>query len=587
MKKAHIGAAALNENTPSKEASEALKSPEVHLLFTSPEYLLQNQGMKKLYVDEECRACVFSVLVDEAHVVHEWAEEFRKDYRELRTLQIILGDNVPWWALSATFTNEIFKKVYEALNFGSTRPFWGIDVGIDRPNLAQHIWPISDASTYRSLIQFIPKGAKTPAAILKTIMFFRSVRATRDACYAIRALFPPHLYNCIQPFSALNEESTKAQWLADLRDGCVRVLCCTIAAGMGCDIPDIEVSVIYGIDSFVSFVQKGGRAGRDGRIEAKMVWLMEGWMIDDEVGGKQAQDRWEKVDPMASGYVRCQMEGTCLRKFMNQALRPDPKTLDLLGFRQDNHGPSASWTVRDENVRPELGKCCSSRSCHMQTSGQNTDSTTDTVAEEQSTDSRHHLILNLLKHETSAAEDILGPPPGRGGIQCSEEDKEAFCDTLKQWRTTRWKLIRTSFPMLSEDWVLGRHNLYKLVDSIRRVLNTSEDKIDRCWIWVLIDTVADDATVDELSSVIRQFRLEFLSKRGGRKRPPRKQRKVSAPNSPRHQPDSTLGMSMQDSHLSPSCPQPRHHGPGETYSWDEPNQAEGPLVTVEVSYTSV
>ena len=40
---------------------------------------------------------------------------------------------------------------------------------------------------------------------------------------------------------------------------------------MGCDIPDIAVVVIYGVDTFVSFVQKGGRAGRDGKIEAKMV----------------------------------------------------------------------------------------------------------------------------------------------------------------------------------------------------------------------------------------------------------------------------------------------------------------------------
>ena len=48
-----------------------------------------------LYVDEECRARVFGGLgVDEVHVVHEWAEGFQKDYREPRTLQIILGDNV-------------------------------------------------------------------------------------------------------------------------------------------------------------------------------------------------------------------------------------------------------------------------------------------------------------------------------------------------------------------------------------------------------------------------------------------------------------------------------------------------------------
>ena len=541
MKKAGIKAAALNENTPPKEAAEVLKSPSVHLLLTSPEYLLDNQRMKKLYVDEEHRARVFGVLVDEAHVAHEWGQGFRKSYRELRTLQIILGDNFPWWALSATFTNEIFKNIYKALNFGSTHPFWGIDVGIDRPNLAQYIWPISTASMYYSLMQFIPQGVETPSEIPKTIMFFRTVPATRNACGAIRTLLPPHLRSYIQPFSASNEESTKAQRLSDLRDGRVRVLCCTVAAGMGCDIPDIAVAVIYGVDTFVSFVQKGGRAGRDGKIEAKMVWLVEDWMIDD-VGGKQGEERRKKADPMAREYIRCQKVGTCLRKFMNKALRPDPKTLDLAGFGQDNHGPSASWTIRDEDVRPEAGKCCSSRSCLVQGSGSDTGNKTDPKF-----DPRHRLILDFLKHKTSAAEEILGPPPGRGGIQCSAAEKEAFRNTLKQWRTDRWRLIRKSLPMLSEEWVLGWHNLDKLVDSIRRVLSTPEDKIDRRWIRALINTVADDATVDDLSSAIRHFRSDFLSRRGGRKRPPRKKLRVSASNSPHHQQDSTVGMFTQDS----------------------------------------
>ena len=58
-----------------------------------------------------------------------------------------------------------------------------------------------------------------------------------------------------------------------------------VAAGMGCDIPDIEVAVVYGVELFVSFVQKRGRAGRDGRIKAKMIWLVEDWMFEDTVRG--------------------------------------------------------------------------------------------------------------------------------------------------------------------------------------------------------------------------------------------------------------------------------------------------------------
>ena len=221
--------------------------------------LLRNPYLKKFYANEEARTRVLGVLVDEAHVIHEWAESFREDYKELKTLRVILGNNVSWWALSATLTNVIFKTVYETLSFGTSRPFWGIDVGTERPNLAQYVCPMgSAASTYLPLIPFIPAGAQTGEDIPKTIIFFHSVSETRDACFAIRALLPSHLHPSIQPFAAPDEEDTKEKRLQDLRDGRIRVLCCTIAAGMGCDIPDIAVAVIYGVDSFVSFVQKGG-----------------------------------------------------------------------------------------------------------------------------------------------------------------------------------------------------------------------------------------------------------------------------------------------------------------------------------------
>lgn len=499
MKKANIRAAALNEDTPRKDATEALNPTKgAHLLFASPEYLLRNPYLKKLYADEGGRMRVLGVLVDEGHVVSEWANSFRTDYKELKTLRVILGNNVPWWALSATFTSEIFEAVYRTLSFGTSRPFWGIDVGTERPNLAQYVRPMgSAASTYLPLVPFIPAGAQTGDDIPKTIMFFRSVSETRDACFALRALLPSHLHPSIQPFAAPDEETTKEERLRDLRDGRVRVLCCTIAAGMGCDIPDIAVAVIYGVDSFVSFVQKGGRAGRDGKVGAKMVWLVEDWLFEDEdeVGGKRAEERRAKVDPLASEYIDCQRAGGCLREFMRQTFRPDPKEMKLPGFDGDTHGLEVSWeAVEGEEAQPEAGKCCSSSSCRAPGSGLNAGNLTD--VEKAAAKSRHNLILKVLKSETSAAEDVLGPPPGRTGILCSKGERGNFQATLEEWRDSHWESIRDTDPALNSGWVLGEYNLKRLVDHIRLVVHTDREKIDRTWIRALIDTTADDLAID-------------------------------------------------------------------------------------------
>ena len=529
MKKAHIKAEALNENTSQKDVLMALHPDRgAHLIFASPEYLLRSPRMKKLYADEEARTHILGVLVDEAHVIHEWAESFCKDYSELKTLRVILGNDIPWWALSATFTNKIFKTVYETLSFGTSRPFWGIDVGTEWPNLAQHVWPMeSTAASYLSLIPFIPSHAEAKDDIPKTIIFFRSVSETRDACLAIRALLPSHLHPSVQPFAAPDEENTKEQRLKGLMEGEIRVLCCTITAGMGCDIPDIEVVVVYGVDLFVSFVQKGGRAGRDGKAGAKMVWLVEDWMFEDGGGGKRVEERRAKVDPMTSEYIHRQRAGSCLREFTRQVFRPKPGELGLLGFDGRNaSGFATSWIVKEEETRPEPGNCCSASSCRAPGSGLNA----GFLAEEDKAvaKSRHHLILKVLKHETSTAEGILGPPPGRGGTRCPKEEKALFHAALEEWRDDYWESICGENPMLSRAWVLGEGSIKRLVDQLRLIINMEKEKIDKKWIRALIDTTASDEAIDNLSAMIQHFHGGFFARHKQRKRlKPSKQRKIS------------------------------------------------------------
>jgi superfamily II DNA helicase RecQ len=220
MKKAHIEAVALNENTPQGEVSKALNSKKVHIILSSPEYFLHRPYLKEFNSKEKNRARIFGVLVDEAHVIHEWADNFRTDYKELKSLRIILGNNIPRWALSATFTKEIFRTVYKTLTFRTSRPFWGINAGVEPQNLTQYVYPMnSAASTYCSLIQFIPEGAQAMSDVPKTIIFFRTIQETRDACSAIKVLLPNNLHQCIQPFAASDDEETKAEHLDGLRDG--------------------------------------------------------------------------------------------------------------------------------------------------------------------------------------------------------------------------------------------------------------------------------------------------------------------------------------------------------------------------------
>ncbi|KAJ7319128.1 P-loop containing nucleoside triphosphate hydrolase protein, partial [Mycena albidolilacea] len=62
--------------------------------------------------------------------------------------------------------------------------------------------------------------------------------------------------------AALSKEYRKKA-MEKFKEGTVRILVCTDAAGMGCNIPDIDVVVQWKLPSSVSvFVQRAGRAAR-------------------------------------------------------------------------------------------------------------------------------------------------------------------------------------------------------------------------------------------------------------------------------------------------------------------------------------
>jgi len=78
-----------------------------------------------------------AIIIDEAHAAHlieDWGDEFRVKFRELDRLRAYTAMSVPFLACSATASTKTFCIIWDELAFGC-RPFWGMDVGCERPNL--------------------------------------------------------------------------------------------------------------------------------------------------------------------------------------------------------------------------------------------------------------------------------------------------------------------------------------------------------------------------------------------------------------------------------------------------------------------
>ncbi|EJF56047.1 hypothetical protein DICSQDRAFT_72224, partial [Dichomitus squalens LYAD-421 SS1] len=92
-----------------------------------------------LFRHEDFRRLLVALVVDKAHVIAQWSETFRRDYGELSQLRILTGTDIPWGLVSAMFPTQVFNLCFKSVCMGENRPFWGLDLGTDRPNLLQII----------------------------------------------------------------------------------------------------------------------------------------------------------------------------------------------------------------------------------------------------------------------------------------------------------------------------------------------------------------------------------------------------------------------------------------------------------------
>ncbi|KAG7087024.1 hypothetical protein E1B28_013003 [Marasmius oreades] len=180
--------------------------------------------------------------------------------------------------LSATLPTWVRRDVISKLQMKSTE-ITSIDVGNDRKNVSLIVQPIHNTlSSFIDLDFVVPQGVQEASSIPKTFIYYDSVMGGVQMEKYLNGLLPEELWenSIIRLYSAAFSDEYKAQVMQDFKEGRVRVLICTDAAGMGCNIPDIEVVVQWKIPATLSsFVQHAGWAVRSPGIKGRAILLVE------------------------------------------------------------------------------------------------------------------------------------------------------------------------------------------------------------------------------------------------------------------------------------------------------------------------
>ena len=299
-----IAATFLNSSIDSDASASRLAGLDrgaFHLLYVAPERLAVPGFLERMR-DWNLR----HIAVDEAHCVSEWGHDFRPDYRRLTALREAFPQ-VPVLALTATATERVREDIERYLALRSPQRFVG---SFNRPNLRYSVFEKHDAVT--QLVAFASARSHESG-----IVYVSSRNAASDLAVKLsQAGIEARPYHA--GLTPLQRSRNQELFIRDE----IRVICATIAFGMGIDKSNVRYVVHYDVPkNLEGYYQETGRAGRDG-LPSDCVLFFN--------GADAAKQRYF-IRQMPNLAERNQSE-RLLRKMLDYAAIPDCRRTFLLAY---------------------------------------------------------------------------------------------------------------------------------------------------------------------------------------------------------------------------------------------------------------
>ena len=298
-----IGIKAVNTSTSLDEYNSRLLLSELHryegredepkLIYITPEKFAKSPGLKSALQSLVSRGLLSRFVIDEAHCMSQWGHDFRPDYLALSQLRTLFP-SVPIMALTATANEEVVRDSIRSI--GMRNPFVHKQ-SFNRVNLTYSVRKKEAKSIISDIAAIVDDRSQQTG-----IIYCLSKKDTEDVCKRLKEEIP-RLKGKVTFYHAGVEASERERRQRLWSSGDIKVICATIAFGMGINKPDVKYVIHYSIPkSLTNYYQESGRAGRDGNNADCIIFY-------------QSKDKHTLIQMMAKGRDERGGQGRSVQNF--------------------------------------------------------------------------------------------------------------------------------------------------------------------------------------------------------------------------------------------------------------------------------